>query len=200
LGRDPDALADHQVVGHADVAGQDHVVADSSAPRDADTGHHQAALAQPHVVADVYQVVELGAPPYHRVVHTATVHARVRPDLHLVLDNAPADVRNPAVPGRARAIPESIAADHRSGLEDHSTADRAPRIADHPRAENRVLPYTDLVTQGDALRHSAAVTEANAPAEDDERPQLHLSPQYAARPYPRGGVDPGPRRRGRKQD
>ena len=97
LGRDPGPVADHQMIGHAHVAGQDDVVPDARAARDADARHEQAAASDPDVVADVDEVVDLGARADHRVVHAPAVDAGVGADLDVVLDDAAADVGDPVV-------------------------------------------------------------------------------------------------------
>ena len=98
--------------------GQDDVVADVRAAGDPDAGHEEAALADAHVVPDVHQVVELGPAADHGVVDAAAVDAGVGADLHLVLQDAAADVGNPLVPAGAGEVAEPGAADHRARLDD----------------------------------------------------------------------------------
>ena len=50
---------------------------------------------------DVHQVVDLGALPDARLAHGRTIHGRVRPELHVVLDDDGSDLRDLLV----RAVP-----------------------------------------------------------------------------------------------
>ena len=64
---------------------------------------------------DVYQVVDLRARADHGVVDASAIDGRPRADLHIILDDAPAHVRNLFVPPALVHVAESIRADARAG-------------------------------------------------------------------------------------
>ena len=66
------------------LAREDHAVLDARRAGDADLRHDQAQRADPHVVPDVHEVVDLRAGADHGVVDAAAIDRRVRADLDVV--------------------------------------------------------------------------------------------------------------------
>src|SRR5206468_6658262 len=167
----PGATPDREVIRDARLSRDDHVVLHLAAPRNTGLRHDEAAGADPHVMGDVHEIVDLRARSDHGVVHTAAVDARVRADLDVVPDQAPADVRDLAV--RLAALPgdvaEPIAPQHRAGVDDHALAQGRARVERDARVELRVL----------ADRH--AVAEHAARADADVAPELHLAAETGVR-------------------
>src|SRR5690349_6006130 len=85
--------------------------------------HQQTLLADSHVVRDVDQVIDFGASSHDRVVDTASIDGGVRPDLDIVANDAPADVRDLLVRSIAEHITKSVATDSRPGVNEHALTD-----------------------------------------------------------------------------
>jgi hypothetical protein len=77
----------------------------------------------PHVVADLHQVVDLAAAADHGVADGAAVDGRIRADLHVVAQDAAADVHDLLVPRSTAAVAEAIDADARARMQDAACAD-----------------------------------------------------------------------------
>src|SRR5881409_3170163 len=112
------------------LSGDDHVVLHLHAAGDSRQCHDQAARADPYVVGDVYEVVDLGARPDHGIVHTAPVDARVRADLDVIPDETAPDMRNLAVRLAVLAgdVAEAVAAEDCPRMDDHPLAERRARV------------------------------------------------------------------------
>ena len=78
-----------RVVAEADLPADDRVRLDDGAARDAGLRRDDDALADLDVVADLHEVVYLRTAPDARLAQRAAVDARVRADLHVVLDRRP---------------------------------------------------------------------------------------------------------------
>src|SRR5581483_3194222 len=73
---------------------QHHEILERHAPRYPGPRHHHAMAADPGIVADLDQIVDLGPLPDYRVSDGAAVDGGVGADLDVVLDNDPADLRH----------------------------------------------------------------------------------------------------------
>ena len=67
-----------------------------------------------HVVADLDEIVDLGALADHGVADGAAVDGRVGADLDIILDDDPADLRHLAWPSAPMHEAEAVLADARS--------------------------------------------------------------------------------------
>ena len=113
------AAFDDLVIGvHAHLAGDDAAVFHAHRTRNSHLRHDQAQSADADVVRDVHQVVALGAGPDPGV---AAAHDGSSSDLHVVLDDATADVRDALMLILAIDVAETVTADHRSGVQDRAT-------------------------------------------------------------------------------
>ena len=95
--------------------------------------HHQAVPSQPHVVADLHQVVDLGAPLHDRVVDAAPIDAVLGADVHVVPDDAAPGMRQPLEAPRPGAYPNPVPPSTAPALDAGAVPD--PGLADHPRPE-----------------------------------------------------------------
>src|SRR6266571_5350027 len=118
LHQQPGAVPDRNVIRDAGLSRDDHIVLHLAAAGDAGLRHDETARADPHVMGDVDEIVDLRARSDHGVVHAAAVDARVRADLDVVPDEAAPHVRDLPVPpaGLAGDVAEPIAAQHRAGV------------------------------------------------------------------------------------
>src|SRR5690606_11653450 len=80
--------------------------------------------ADPHVVSDLDEIVDLGAFPDDRVGQRASVDRGIRADLDIVLDDDPADLRDLLRPGTPRGKAEAVLSDPHTRMNDDAVADQ----------------------------------------------------------------------------
>jgi hypothetical protein len=199
LGRDAGSISDREVIGHPDMASQDDVVADARAARDPNSGHNQAAFANPHVVTHLHQVIELGSTPDDRVVDAPSIDARMGPDLNLVLEDAVADVGNADVFLPIPQVTEALSTQYGPGLEHHTVSDPGAGIAYHTRTDSDVIPDLDAITKRDTLSHSAACTQADISSQHGVGCNGQVSAKLSSSAQSHRGIDPKIRSCGRIQ-
>src|SRR6266403_1262532 len=105
------ALADPHIVRETHLPGQDDAILDHDAAGDAALGNDDAVAADRYIVSDLNQVVDLGAFADHCVAVGAAIDRGPGADLHLVLNNDPANLYHLAVAGCAHQIAKSILPD-----------------------------------------------------------------------------------------
>src|SRR6202022_3165819 len=93
--------------------------------------HHDAVAADHDIVADLHQVVDLGAFADHGVADAAAIDHRSRADLDVVLNDHPSDLRDLDVTVRPHEEAEAVLPDAAAGMDDHAVADQR---VDHRRA------------------------------------------------------------------
>src|SRR3989442_985130 len=109
VGRHAALRGDHGPVADADVVGDPHLPRQHHAapklrgPRDADLGHEDRVLTHLHVVPDLDEIVDLGPPADDGIAEGRAVDRGVGADLHVVLDDDAARLRNLAVARAAAA-------------------------------------------------------------------------------------------------
>ena len=101
------------MVGHADLSREDHVVFDDAAPGDAHLRREQDTAANRHAVADLHEVVDLGAGTNAGLADRGTIDRGVGADLDIVLDDdrlaADLQVRAVRLPGEPESSLPSTA-------------------------------------------------------------------------------------------
>ena len=117
------SLADVHVVAHADLAGHHHVVAGRRAAGDADLRANEVVPAEPAVVGDHHQVVDLRALADDGRAVGAAVDRRAGADLDVLADLDVAELGRELVPAVDLAIAEAVGADHGAGVNDGAVAD-----------------------------------------------------------------------------
>ncbi len=197
LGGDSRSISDDEVIGHAHMPRQDHVVAHSGASRDTDTSHDQASFADPDVVAHLNQVVKFGAPANNRVVDATPINAGIGSHFDFVLEDALPYVGDTAVFSSVAEIAESLPPDHCSGLENDAAADATAGIAHYPGPDEGVVADGDAITKRGALRDAAALTQTNVSTEHHKGPYRNVRAQYRSGADARAGVYPAGGRLGR---
>jgi hypothetical protein len=191
LGGDPRPISDHQVIRDTHVPGENNVVPYPGAAGDSDACHDQAALANPYVMPDLHQVVQLGAATDNCVVDAAPIDAGIRPYFDFVLQDASTYVWNPGVPLSIREISKTVSPDHCSGLEHHAAADPAAGVAGHARPQNRVIAKDDAVPERYSLGEAAARTDLNVSTENHVRGHEDTSAKDRSGTYPYGSIHSG---------
>src|SRR6185437_9094359 len=139
----------------------DHAAAaDDRAARDTDTGRESAVGANPHVVRDHDQIVELHAFLDHRVLDGSTINGGVGADLDVgTYDHGPG-LRHLDPTTVLLRETEAVAADHGAGLDHGSRTDLHVAAHRHACDEVRIFGYGCL-----RLDHAVRADE-NARADD----------------------------------
>src|SRR4030095_12265138 len=120
LRRDARARPDLDVAVDAGLAGQDRPRADAGVAGAPDLGNDQGSLSNHDVVRDVDEVVDLGAAADPRRTEAPPIDRDVRADLHVVLDDDRAALRDllPGPGGVGRRLETvAVGADHGAGVE-----------------------------------------------------------------------------------
>ena len=127
------------------------------------------------VVADLDEIVDLGALADHRVAAGAAVDRRVGADLDVVLDDDPADLRHLEVAARAHGEAEAVLADAHAGMDDDAVADQRVAAASLPApiAQSRPIrtcgPMTRVRTDDRAGADLGARADDRAGIDGDAR-------------------------------
>src|SRR5580700_2782373 len=95
--RQPSAWADGHMIGKAHLAAQDGEIADGGTAPDAHLGHQHHVAAHLSIVADLDQIIDLGAFADHGITQGAAVDGVGGADLDIILDNHPPELGNPHV-------------------------------------------------------------------------------------------------------
>ena len=135
---DDGAVADLDVIDHADLPGQSDVFAEPSAAGDSRLGCDHGMLTDDHIVGDLYQVVDLGSSLNDGFAQRRSIDRGIGADLHVIFDDDDADLRDLDPPGTGAGITETVAADDYTGVQDDSIADSAALPNDDVGVEQAV--------------------------------------------------------------
>jgi len=127
------------VVSDSDLASQHGAVTDLARTRDTALRGQECARADLHVVSDLHEVVDLGAPADGRFAECRTIDGRQGAKLHVIFEHDPADLGD-----SSRRSPwdvsETLASDHRARTDPYSVT-HDTIVEDHgSRADLTVLP------------------------------------------------------------
>src|SRR5262249_17911402 len=122
-----DARPDRKVVRHSGLPGHDHTVPDRRAPRYADLPGQEAVTSDRDVVRDLDQIVDLGSLADDGGADRAAVDRGIGPDLHIVLDDHPANLRNLVGALAAAGKAEPVLPDGAARMDDDAIADQSMR-------------------------------------------------------------------------
>src|SRR6266550_3963756 len=164
---DAGAPPDRHVVGEPRLAGEEDIILDMRAPRDPRLARDKAARADPTVVPDLHEVVDLGSRADDGVVNAAPVYCRIGSDLHIVADDATAHLRHLArhLAVLPRDVAESIRAEPDSGVQDDAAAHDRAAVAHDVRQELHVVAQLHAVPQHRGRADAHVLAEPYAPAE-----------------------------------
>ncbi len=123
-GGDLGAVADHGMIADADPRRQHHTIAEDGAAGNAALADHDAVPSDDDVVADLHEVVDLGALADHGVAQRTAIDGGPCPDLDHVLDQHAAGLRHLGVAGGTRNKAIAILADPAPRMDDHPIADQ----------------------------------------------------------------------------
>src|SRR5664280_672368 len=141
-------------------------------------------------MADLNQVVDLGALADHGVANGAAVDRGAGADLDVVLDDDAPDLRHLEVAGAAHNEAEAILADLAARMDDDPVADQ--RVGDHrPAADRAIAPYPYLGSDHRRRPDDAAAADFGArsnyrarfdgDAAFQPRARMHMGARHIAR-------------------
>ncbi len=107
------------------LTSDDHAIPDARRARYTYLRHEQAQRPDPNVVADLHEIVDLGSRADHGIVDASAIDRSVRADLHVISNDAPADVRNLLVSAVPEHIAKAVAPDARARVDEAARADLA---------------------------------------------------------------------------
>ncbi len=131
------AFTDLDVLDDPDTAAQHDRILQRHAAADPRLRHHDAVAANHHVVADLHEVVDLGAFADHGVADAAAVDHRAGTDLDVVLDDHTPDLRDFEVAIGAHEIAEAVLPDAAARMNDDAVADQ--RVEDRRAGADRAV-------------------------------------------------------------
>ena len=191
---DPPAIcapdADLDVADEARLAAHHHEVAELGGAGNARLADDDAMPADHHVVADLHEVIDLGALADHRVLERAAVDAAVGADLHVVLDDDAADLRHLEVTLAAHGEAEAVLADPHARMQDDAVAHQRVRDA-RPGADVAAPADRHAVAHHGARRHHRAAPDLGLAADDGAGLDANVALQHRGRVHRRlaGGGD-----------
>src|SRR5258708_2412729 len=106
------------MIGHADLPGNNDVVARAARSRDAHLAGNQVMLADSAIMADLHQVVDFGSQPNARRLEGPPIDGRAGPDLDIILNFHSGQLWDFDVLALLQAVAESIGSDDRVGVDD----------------------------------------------------------------------------------
>src|SRR5215471_4830505 len=114
------ALTDRDMVVDADTGAKDHEILDCHTARNSGLRHQHAMTSNGNIVADLHQVVDLGALPYDGVAIGPSVDGAASADLDVVLNDDAPNLRHLHVAGGRHHISEPVLANVGAGVNDHA--------------------------------------------------------------------------------
>ena len=159
----------------------------------ADLRREQHVAPHRHAVGDLHEVVDLGAGADAGLPDRRPVDRRIRADLHVVLDDEPADLRDLLVravgaPGEA----EAVAAHDRAVLDHHAVADDDPLAHGDVRVQHAVVADARARTD-----HDEGMEDRRAPIDHPPPPPRTARRGRRGRPTRRPPPPPAARYRAR---
>ena len=135
---------------HADLPGQDDIIAELRAPGNTGLRHHQAVLANGYIVGDLNQVIDLRAFADNSWTQGAAVNGYIGPDFDVVAQEHIPDLRHLAVHTRIQHVTKAIGADDAAGVDSDAIPDVRARVNRHVWEKHDVLPESASRAHKDA--------------------------------------------------
>src|SRR4030095_3365327 len=153
-----------------------HIIPKLGASCDSHLRNKQAMLAKRDVVADLNQVVDLGAFANNRRTQRSPIYRHIRADLYVLANDHIADLGHLPVASLVQYIPKTISADH------------AARVNPHPVAHFRPGIKHDLGKEMNLFTELAVLTQVIASAQNTPGSDPHLVPENTVRAYVSSGI------------
>ena len=151
-------IADRGPVGHPHLAGQDHAIPELGAAGDAHLGRQGATAAGHHPMADVHQVVDLGAGADAGFAHRGAVDRAAAAHLHALFQHHQAGLGHlaPAAGGGHKA--KALRAHHGVGVNDAARGQPAAGMQHGAGVELTALTHLHI-----AVDHHAGMEDRASP-------------------------------------
>src|SRR5262249_5738490 len=120
----------------SDLAADDGIVFDDSAPGDTGLSRDDDAAADLDIVRDLYQVIDFGSGADPRGSQRTTVDRGVASDLDIIFNHNLSNLRKFLVPLSVKNITKSVRTDNHSGVQCDPTANFRTWVDDHRGTEN----------------------------------------------------------------
>src|SRR5665213_3080472 len=164
------ALADRHVIAHPDAATQRHEISKRRTSGDSGLRHNDAMPANANIVADLDQIVDLGALADHGIADGATVDRGAGADLDVVLDDDAPELRHLKVAAQTQHEAEAVLTDLAARMNDDPVADQ--RVGDDGSRPDRTM-----------------ASDAHLGADDCRCPDDGAGADFDPRPDHRAGLD-----------
>src|SRR5437667_10698680 len=161
------ACADVDVVLHPNLSGQHRAVPDDDTPGDTALGHDHDPPPNGDVVGHLHEIVNFRAGANAGLAERRPVDCRVGADLHIVFNHHTTDMRNLHVLARTDRIAETIAANHRTAVQDDPPADLGAIVHGHAGIDDGALANGHLATQHAPGHDGHAVADPRPLADHD---------------------------------
>ena len=164
------AFADRHVIAYPDAAAQRHEISKRRTSGDSGLRHNDAMPANADIVADLDQIVDLGALADHGIADGATVDRGAGADLDVVLDDDAPELRHLEVAAQTQHEAEAVLTDLAARMNDDPVADQG--VCDNGSRPDRTI-----------------ATDAHFGADDRRCPDNGAGADFDPRPDHRAGFD-----------
>src|SRR5262249_39443236 len=156
FGANGDPVTNMNVTHNAYLAGDHHIVASAAGAGNAHLADQQIVSADPAVVSDLHEIIDLRSFADPRGLERAAVDGRAGADLHVVADLDVAELWHLDMSAILKAVAKTIRANHRVGMHDHAVAkDRA--VVEHDVGmQDYIIAEAAEPADGNAMIDSAA--------------------------------------------
>ena len=141
-------------------------IVDHAGARNAGLRDHHAMAADHDVMADLHEIVDLGALADHRVAVGAAVDRRPGADLDIVLHDHATDLRHFEMAPRPHRETEAVLADVSAGVNDHAVADQRAKRPCSSAPTDAVAPDAHIGTDHRVGADHRARADLRARADD----------------------------------
>ncbi len=187
LRADHRAVADMNVIHNANLTRDNDVIACAARPGDAHLADQQIVFANPTVVSDLHQVIDLRSGPNSCRLKRAAIHGRAGPDFDIIADLDMPELRDLGVLALMGPVAEAIGADHGVGVNNDAVAHERVVIEHGMRIKRHVI------TQPAATAHDGPAMQSATGANDGPRTDHGERMNAGVRTDLRGGMHTGER-------
>ena len=178
------------MTGYADLAGQNDVFADGGGSGEADLGAKQRIGAYGRAVADLDEVVDLGAEVDAGLADGGAVDAGVGLDLDVVFDDCSAGLQD-LVPGAVRLAgeAEAVGPDDSAVLQDDVVAEATVLAYDGVGVGEEVIAGAGVGVEDDVGEDGGVVADGDVVSDDGIGSDVGVGPDVGGGGDGGGGVD-----------
>ena len=159
LRTDGRALADLDMIDDSNLPGESYILAQLRAARDTSLRRDHRILPNLNVMRDLHQIVDFRAAANHRAAQRRAVDGGVGADLHIVLDDDDADLRDFDSRCAPPRVTETIAADNDPGMENDPLSDAATLAHHHIGMKHGSHTDAHILTQIDTGEKHRALAD-----------------------------------------